>query len=712
MKNLIRGFGEISPRFLKREVAGENFEEESSKSFREELKDFFREVERENKIDTQKELLERLFDNPKVKPPRDTQRDIYLQDEWQKRFSNPKGPHYAGLIRGWERMKNSKLPDGRTHLQMIYDECKSAGVPFEVAFQALHESLWSNKAASHVGAGGAWQFMPATARAYGLKVSKYTDDRKNWTKSTRAGVKYMRDLYDLTKKWDDNLSVSDRSMIDDEDRWLFAMWHYNRGGRVKATFLQTKGQSEKYTTYCYSDNRKYGKHESARYVNKIFATRAMLEEYERGTNRAQEREILAVKKKSSKADTQFGEWLIQKDSFTTEQNRLQLQKIRAQYQKESGDIHPAQYVKNALAVVDEKLALYAAVTPMKVQEARENTEKRGLSYYRENKKNWSSVRCLGELEKISDQYGKDLENGVRSDNETRRIFVDIRREQADVLRELVQTKEFEDRNIKIAISDDGEFEVKVDRRDPTTGEVNTINADIADHVVKPGDTLKAIAIRLSGHAMVSGTVHDLLKALNPELKKDNYILTKGATIRVPGQYVEVPNKKLSDLVREWYPGRTEEETATAIGYIKFLNGMHPERDRIRPGDVILVPVIRDVPNGASKKSNSPSKKVVPTPQKSPEKKVITPEKLKKSVSIGKGGSLQKAVENASWNNGKVLKTDAEVRSLAVRIEQYVGTVFGSKTVQPTDRVMVGKDKYGVYAKFQRSEDVSGPLRVK
>ncbi len=51
---------------------------------------------------------------------------------------------------------------------------------------------------------GMWQFIPATARNYGLKIgplSRYRrpdprDDRFNFEKSTRAAANYLRDIYD------------------------------------------------------------------------------------------------------------------------------------------------------------------------------------------------------------------------------------------------------------------------------------------------------------------------------------------------------------------------------------------------------------------------------------------------------------------------------------------------------------------------------------
>ncbi len=54
---------------------------------------------------------------------------------------------------------------------------------------------------SHKGAAGYWQFMPATARGYGLKVNSKVDERNNLRKSTIAAAKYIKDLYGIFGNW-------------------------------------------------------------------------------------------------------------------------------------------------------------------------------------------------------------------------------------------------------------------------------------------------------------------------------------------------------------------------------------------------------------------------------------------------------------------------------------------------------------------------------
>lgn len=56
------------------------------------------------------------------------------------------------------------------------------------------ESGFNPKALSHAGARGLWQFMPHTARKYGLKVDAVSDERIDPPKATYAAAEYLKDL--------------------------------------------------------------------------------------------------------------------------------------------------------------------------------------------------------------------------------------------------------------------------------------------------------------------------------------------------------------------------------------------------------------------------------------------------------------------------------------------------------------------------------------
>jgi membrane-bound lytic murein transglycosylase D len=77
---------------------------------------------------------------------------------------------------------------------------KAYGIPEDFKFIPLVEGGFS-EGTSPRGAKGLWQFMPGTARAYGLKVGDGIDERTNIRKSTIAACRYINGLYEEFNNW-------------------------------------------------------------------------------------------------------------------------------------------------------------------------------------------------------------------------------------------------------------------------------------------------------------------------------------------------------------------------------------------------------------------------------------------------------------------------------------------------------------------------------
>ncbi len=80
------------------------------------------------------------------------------------------------------------------YLYYIVKELERRELPLELALLPIVESAYDPYAYSHGRAAGLWQFIPGTARMYGLRQDWWHDQRRDVKESTRAALDFLEDL--------------------------------------------------------------------------------------------------------------------------------------------------------------------------------------------------------------------------------------------------------------------------------------------------------------------------------------------------------------------------------------------------------------------------------------------------------------------------------------------------------------------------------------
>ena len=129
---------------------------------------------------------------------------------------------------GTKRTKHLGTMLGRSamYFPLFEEVLDREGLPMELKYLSVVESGLNPEARSPAGARGLWQFMYYTARAEGLRIDGYVDERKDPRRATEAACRHLSRLH---------------RMYDD---WYFALAAYNAGpGNVNKAIRRSGGKT-------------------------------------------------------------------------------------------------------------------------------------------------------------------------------------------------------------------------------------------------------------------------------------------------------------------------------------------------------------------------------------------------------------------------------------------------------------------------------------
>ncbi|MDP8203865.1 MAG: LysM peptidoglycan-binding domain-containing protein [Candidatus Tenebribacter mawsonii] len=129
------------------------------------------------------------------------------------------------------RVAHKFIPRCGTYFAYFDSVFSQYNIPLDTKYLAIAESRLSPMAGSRVGAMGIWQFMPGTAKGYGMFINSFIDERRNVFLATPAAAKYL---------------LNARSYLKERgtDDWLLTMSAYNAGVGSIAKVVRQQGAND------------------------------------------------------------------------------------------------------------------------------------------------------------------------------------------------------------------------------------------------------------------------------------------------------------------------------------------------------------------------------------------------------------------------------------------------------------------------------------
>ncbi len=151
---------------------------------------------------------------------------------------------------------NNLFARGTPFLFHIVEEIEKRNLPMELALLPAVESAYRPTAVSRSKAGGLWQFIPSTGRAFNLRQDWWYDGRNDPLESTEAALDYLTQLH---KRFDGD--------------WFLALAAYNAGQGTVSRAIKANKAKRRPTSYQDLALRL----ETRRYIPKLIALKNIIE---------------------------------------------------------------------------------------------------------------------------------------------------------------------------------------------------------------------------------------------------------------------------------------------------------------------------------------------------------------------------------------------------------------------------------------------------